>query len=866
MYTGIDTNKFTKCEKIENMIVYGDITMKDIYSMYEETEKRPKYVTFFNERNDLFSFQIEKESGYDILKKPIEINIKEQKIEIISSTQVDFIKEKYKVDKFSLEDNKNEYFIFNLNNLVSQRNKKLNFIEKPDNDMFNNQNEIELFLKPYVSKYFINEDFSSPKNFEKNYQYYFDINNKYLDESNFTIYEDVSSDTGYLFSSQINKCEFGITHNYYGSTGKGKSITLIGALKYGQKPSNVGTFYINCKTLRVLFRQNKKKIIIQILIDELVFLLRNRFNDYVTCCEKVKNFLYLNEYDFWTLIEEILDYINKIEGYYFIIAFDQYNDENDINRRLEAIKTRNKINKKFKIIVFSSMNETDIRNIKIKYLFSDKNEIENESNDTEEIKDICPKFFTNFEKEEARIFNLLGGTMKAYNEIKHYKIKYESLNDFLAEKKKKIIFKMFCFYENIKEKKNYYYENYEIDFNKHIGRILSFVPNEEYTKTKLKEIIKNIPFRFFDVEKNNMNYVIKYSCPIVEQILIEIYKEFLLKNNFKRIKELTKGSGAFGCIFKYAVITYILKASLSERKMIFNYFKISKNLKVKKFILNQNEKLENLIFEQQELEIQYDYIIEQEVFCGKTLDFLLIRFINMEPYVYGFQVSIYKSRIYDQQELEDAFEGMIRLLKEYFDKNFKKENMYFGYIFNYEEIKEERYKNMLEKCDNKSLKYCFFEPYIQKFLDNKGKEIQNINDVIYKVFQKEPKPIKHLDDYLYYPLKINYPGIDLELNNEQFKNVKSIVKNNFRPNADWKIIKCTNYDEYQKSYNNPEKYFFLCYDDHYFKVVLFNGGRIYNLLLNGAMERAYDLKTNLKIYVCEVIADVTDKLKRKNYS
>ena len=127
------------------------------------------------------------------------------------------------------------------------------------------------------------------------------------------------------------------------------------------------------------------------------------------------------------MIEEILDYINKIEGYYFIIAFDQYNDENDINRRLEAIKTMNKINKKFKIIVFSSMNETDIRNIKIKYLFSDKNEIENESNDTEEIKDICPKFFTNFEKEEARIFNLLGGTMKAYNEIKHYKIKYESL-------------------------------------------------------------------------------------------------------------------------------------------------------------------------------------------------------------------------------------------------------------------------------------------------------------------------------------------------------------------------------------------------------------------------------------------------------
>ena len=36
MYSGIDTNKFTKCEKIENMIVYGDITMKDIYSIHND--------------------------------------------------------------------------------------------------------------------------------------------------------------------------------------------------------------------------------------------------------------------------------------------------------------------------------------------------------------------------------------------------------------------------------------------------------------------------------------------------------------------------------------------------------------------------------------------------------------------------------------------------------------------------------------------------------------------------------------------------------------------------------------------------------------------------------------------------------------
>ena len=35
------------------------------------------------------------------------------------------------------------------------------------------------------------------------------------------------------------------------------------------------------------------------------------------------------------LIEKILEYINKINDYYFIIAFDQYNNENDIHEKLK---------------------------------------------------------------------------------------------------------------------------------------------------------------------------------------------------------------------------------------------------------------------------------------------------------------------------------------------------------------------------------------------------------------------------------------------------------------------------------------------------------------------------------------------------
>lgn len=67
---------------------------------------------------------------------------------------------------------------------------------------------------------------------------------------------------------------------------------MIGALKYCLKSQFGGSFYINCKTLRILYKHFKVKEMRQILIDEMVFLLRNNFDAYKQCCEKIKT-LYL---------------------------------------------------------------------------------------------------------------------------------------------------------------------------------------------------------------------------------------------------------------------------------------------------------------------------------------------------------------------------------------------------------------------------------------------------------------------------------------------------------------------------------------------------------------------------------------------
>ena len=854
-------NSFALKERVEEMIVYNDITMKDIYEKYKkflenENDKNLEEIRFFNYDKNYFCFQIGDIYGYDILTEPIEIKINERKIDIICDEQIEFIQKKYKVDSIFCKDDKTKNDDFVLFNLFNHIGHDISIYSSENYSIFKNQKEIDIFLQTYKME-FINKVFKTPQEFEKNFEYYFNLNKKCINDTTFTIFEDFNNHWRFFVSLEINKWKFGICYNFYGSSGTGKSITLIGALKYGQKYPKLGTFYINCKTLRVLNQQYRKIEMKQILIDELVFLLRNKYDDYIKCCEMVKNFSFDNKYNFWKLIENILEYVNNIEDYYFIIAFDQYNNENDTERKLDEIKSKYLGNKKFKIIVFPSMNEKDIRDIKQNALLYDDVKIKDEKNRIIEINNICSIFPLEFNTKKLEVFYLLGKTMKAYHEIEHHKLSLDSPDKYLTEKKEKIKFKLLCFYKKIEEKKELYYGyNFEIDINNCIRDILSFIPNEEYTKKELVNIIDKVHFKFFEIGQTvNGKYIIKFSYPLIEQIFIDIYKLFLQNYKFRYIKTITKNSKAFEYIFIYAVIFNIIEKSKSEKNTIFNYFHITKNLKVKKFILKDNEKFENLIFEKQNLDINYDYIIEQEAFCDKTLDFILIHFINSEPYVYGFQVSIYLEKIHDSNELEYSYETMRALLKRYFNIDFKKEHLFFGYIFNYEEIKTDKYSDMLSKCDSKSLKYCFYEPYQEKFFDSKGNEIQNINDITIKVFKKITQSNANMDELIYYPLTINYPDITIKMNHEQYNSLSDLVKKIFNLNAKWKIIKKTEHNNYYQSYNNWRKYFFFYHDGTYLKATFFyNRVQMYKILLTGEIEEDFDLDSRPEIYICEVYA------------
>ena len=201
----------------------------------------------------------------------------------------------------------------------------------------------------------------------------------------------------------------------------------------------------------------------------------------------------------------------------------------------------------------------------------------------------------------------------------------------------------------------------------------------------------------------------------MNEILNDIYKYIIINKNYKVFKKLEKEKGsAYSTLFEYK-IRYLFSPDLKGPITYFNNFTINENLKVKVIIPKNNEN-DNPQFIQK-LEISKGYLIEQD-FGGKDLDFLII-YMDNNPKVFGFQVSTYKSEIFNT--LEIIYITLLARLKIFFDVEIKKENAYFGYIFDFSRIKHHLYKNMLITCNQNKMSYSFYNSdddciYINEFI------------------------------------------------------------------------------------------------------------------------------------------------------
>ena len=514
-------------------------------------------------------------------------------------------------------------------------------------------------------------------------------------------------------------------YRYFGISGKGKSITLLGSLKYRANLYNVSTLYINCKTLKYLLKNKQILNLKQLLIDEIIYLTLGNFLKYKALIEYIIDFNFEREYDFWTLIENIITkFCNDNSPYVF--GFDHYNDRNDYYDRLNKLKVYCNNMHNIKFVIFSSMNENDIRKIKIQKLFFDKLNCSTEK--YIELNKICDtkEISKTLNFEQFEIWEKLGNTMKSLMEIKSS----SDLKNYLKDKKIKLTYKIISFFASEKEIESYYNKNKDeitkIPLNI-ANKILSFSTENNYKREEILNIIENIPFRYFNIiKKNKDEYKIDFGFPLVKEIMSYLYKFIMLKYNYNALKSTVKNKGSgLATIFEMKVIFRLLPNKDNKNDIFYNFI-INDHIQIESIIKRTNETKN---YNVKKLKDNTNYIIEQDNFGGKDLDCLIINIIDSVPYAYGFQISIYKENIFTMSYLKTSFTEMIDNISQIFKIKIEKENTYFGYIFDYSRISDDKYTSMLNDCAKNNCKFCFFETEKEILCDKRGRVINDINEV-----------------------------------------------------------------------------------------------------------------------------------------
>ena len=152
----------------------------------------------------------------------------------------------------------------------------------------------------------------------------------------------------------------------------GKSITLIYTLKYAYNHDTTGSFYIHCKFLYNAFQCNYEKVK-NILKDEIVYLFKNEYNQYIQCCTQIEKYISKINSTFWDLILIIAKCLTN-KGKKYLFAFDQYNEDtiDPENKGIKSLISLN--NENLHIIAVCSMDDKRIKDYKVNKFLSKQGE------------------------------------------------------------------------------------------------------------------------------------------------------------------------------------------------------------------------------------------------------------------------------------------------------------------------------------------------------------------------------------------------------------------------------------------------------------------------------------------------------------
>ena len=756
---------FTYVEKIKDMKISltdnKSISLQNILNLAEKYCKPIEQtlndsnikINIFYVDEEYICFNLCGKKIYDILRKPLKIKIFNKDLEIVCDQQLDYFLKKYYQNP-KIYCSCGQITNIDIRYLINHKDHVFTII---DFDEIKPATELEVEMEvTHKKSQFLNETFASPQDFEKNFNYYFKLgekNKNFL--GSFHIFDDKKKNRFFISHQFLSQKNFGKKIDYFGASGKGKSITLLGAFKFMAPQKDIRTLYINCKCLKALLDQQQIKIFKKILIDEIAYLFYGDYKNYLNCFDQIKFFNFVKDRSFWPLIDLILKECSKLNRTY-IIGFDQYDNSVDLNNNLSDLEEKylnnnnDNNNNKFKFIVISSMNENDIRQKKMNLLF-DKSSPQN----VHELNDLCENPEINFNEDELIVFNKLGKTFKAFNEILFCSNNKELLKNYIEEKKKKYLFKMISFYNDDKEKKRKYNPNLSEENIMDISEskykdFLSFQINHKYSRTEMEEKIVNVPFRYFNVRYTGNGYIVEPSFPLINEILDDIFRYIILNKDFEAFKSLANNQGnAYSSLFEYKV-RYKFYPKIKGIINYFNNFDIEENISMDVFIPREKDRNDPKFI--QKLEPAKAYLVEQKQFGGKDLDFLIIHNLK-NPEVFGFQVSTYKEEIFTS--LQNTYKALIFRLNISFDIKINENDVYFGYIFDYSRIGSPLYTSMLRNCRKNNMKYSFYNSTNDSLYLDQFKKTNNIFDIVgkpkIKIDNKKYQKQRVLDFWKYNP-------------------------------------------------------------------------------------------------------------------
>ena len=725
-----DIKEFYNNENLSLMKIDQNISMKFIYdNLKDEHYSFDKIgIKIIKKKKEFFDIQYKDKEFNDFFQNPINIQIMNNKIDIISIAHLKTLIDKYNIIYPKLECNNCKKLLNGFDNIINHKNHEIlvedlihfNRIKENDfKDYFKKEKNIGIKC--------LGKEFKNPEDFETNFMYYFKDYDKIYKNKPFKLYDNkVREEFINTWSVNLSLSTRKLIA-YFGQSGIGKSITMIILLKYVINHKNYGTLYLNMKSLYTLFKKKEYNIIKQIIIDEIPYLFCNRYDEYLKCIKAIASFSIENFDSIWSLLAKILEIINDIpkdnKKYFFV--FDQYNNKIDENDRLKNIYQEFALNKSKKmlgILTYSSMNNKDIKDYKINFIKSqlDK-EFINEMIFFKNLKELNEIFdyetlsFNDYYYDE--LFDSFGNNIKYYNIIYdyYYNQKQDEIEKYVDNEKEKIKNKIKKFYDCESNMKN-------------IIKLLYFSTTTKYDLDSFLKISNFVPFKYFnpiiEYEKENNKYImINYAFPLIEEIRNELLNEIIYfeSNIYKALsKSDLVDDGAREEIFEKFVTFHLNpKAGNDNRKIFFKDIDIDDTINMKSFLTKINEKINKRKNKKQLME--GTYLLTQKIINEKEIDILIVKIKqNKKAIVYALKITIYKPdyKILTKNKLVECMNS----LKENIENIYDIKVIYnsFAYIFDKSYKDGTLLKNMINKCNNEGISYIMFDPINLEFYDRLG--------------------------------------------------------------------------------------------------------------------------------------------------